>query len=74
MMGNTWEWVQDCWSEKRAKALADDSSLQVGKCDKRVIRGASWFSDPRRVRSAMRYAFDPDVSRTKVGFCVARDL
>jgi formylglycine-generating enzyme required for sulfatase activity len=74
MIGNVWEWVDDCWNENYVDAPTDGSSWQSGDCEKRIIRGASWYSDPRRVRSAMRYAFRQPVNRTKVGFRVCRDL
>ena len=73
MMGNVWEWVSDCWNENYADAPNDGSAWQSGDCGKRVIRGGSWFSDPRRLRSAVRYAFK-GVNRTKVGFRICRDL
>lgn len=74
MMGNVWEWVGDCWNETYANAPTNGSAWQSGKCGERVIRGGSWYSDPRRVRSAVRYAFGQAVNRTKVGFRVCRDL
>jgi formylglycine-generating enzyme required for sulfatase activity len=74
MIGNVWEWVNDCWNESYVDAPADGSSWQSGDCDKRVIRGGSWYSDPVRLRSAVRYAFGQRVNRTKVGFRVCRDL
>jgi formylglycine-generating enzyme required for sulfatase activity len=74
MMGNVWEWVDDCWNENYVDAPIDGSSWQSGDCLKRVIRGGSWYSESRRVRSAVRYAFGNGVNRTKVGFRVCRDL
>lgn len=73
-LGNVWEWVEDCWNGNYLGAPTDGSSWQNGDCERRVIRGGSWYSDPRRVRSAVRYSFGKDVNRTKLGFRVARSL
>jgi formylglycine-generating enzyme len=73
-IGNVWEWVEDCWNENYVGAPSDGSPWRSGGCGKRVIRGGSWYSNPRRVRSAVRYAFGTGVNRTKVGFRVARPL
>lgn len=71
-IGNVWEWVEDCWNERYDGAPSDGTAWTSGDCGERVIRGGSWYSDPRRVRSAVRYAFGSGVNRTKVGFRVAR--
>jgi len=44
MLGNVWEWVQDCWHESYKGAPTDGSAWgkqQGGDCARRVIRGGS---------------------------------
>ncbi len=74
MMGNVWEWVDDCWHANYDEAPSDGSSWQKQHCAKHVIRGGSWYSPPERVRSAVRYKFGTNINRTKVGFRIARTL
>ena len=74
MHGNVWEWVQDCWNATYAGAPADGSAWEQGGCNHRVLRGGSWVSDPRNLRSAIRY-WDTTGNRfDSVGFRVARRL
>jgi formylglycine-generating enzyme required for sulfatase activity len=60
MHGNVWEWCEDGWhdnhenSPKNGTAWNDNHSQTKA----RVIRGGSWFIDPRNCRSAYRYYFD----------------
>ena len=71
--GNVWEWVEDCWNESYADAPSDSNVWTAGDCVRRVLRGGSWFSDPRVVRSASRG--DASVNRYYfIGFRIARTL
>ena len=73
--GNVREWVQDCWNGTYAGAPADGSAWEQGDCNTRVVRGGSWFDDPRNLRSAYRGDRDPAGLRfIFVGFRVARSL
>jgi formylglycine-generating enzyme required for sulfatase activity len=78
MLGNIWEWVEDCWNESYVGAPADGSAWLNGDCSKRVMRGGSWSNVPAFVRSAARNrgniaGRDFDYS-AYVGFRVARTL
>ncbi len=78
MLGNVWQWVDDCWHENYAGAPADGSSWRGGNCDERVLRGGSWSNTPAFIRAAMRAHAD-DFGRNfdysgYAGFRVARDL
>ena len=54
--GNVWEWVEDCWHDSYRGAPSDGSArTSGGDCGKRVLRGGSWLSTPRLLRSAYRY-------------------
>ena len=54
MHGNVWEWVEDCWNGRYDGAPRDGSAWLAGDCGKRVLRGGSWYHDPRYLRAANR--------------------
>lgn len=72
MLGNVWEWTEDCWNESFAGAPTDGSAWTSGNCERHPIRGGSWDFRPSGVRSANRnwggYAYQSH----NVGFRVAR--
>ena len=72
--GNVCEWVEDCWHNNYNGAPSDGSAWTI-KCDqdKRVLRGGSWYINPRYLRSAYRNNSTRKRKRT-VGFRIARDL
>jgi len=72
--GNVWEWVQDCQNDNYKGALSDGSAWTSGDCLRRVLRGGSWDSLPRSLRSSNRsrkWTVKRDIS---FGFRVARTL
>ncbi len=73
-LGNVFEWVDDCWSDNYIGLSADGSARVDGECDKRVLRGGSWYSRQIFVRSAYRNRFSPDHRSSSFGFRVAREL
>jgi formylglycine-generating enzyme required for sulfatase activity len=73
MHGNVWEWVEDAWHENYAN-LPRNGSAWADNVTQRVIRGGSWFDDPRFLRSADRIGGGPDVRNSHIGFRVARTL
>jgi formylglycine-generating enzyme required for sulfatase activity len=54
MLGNVWQWTEDCWHESYAGAPADGSAWREQYCDRHVVRGGSWNNLPIFVRSASR--------------------
>jgi formylglycine-generating enzyme required for sulfatase activity len=54
MLGNVWEWTQDCWNVNYTAAPADGSAWAAGDCFMRVVRGGSWDDSPPGVRAAYR--------------------
>ena len=72
--GNVWEWVQDCWNESYRGASADGSAWQRGDCSRRVLRGGSWFNEPRNLRSANRGWLTSADRGDLNGFRVARTI
>ncbi|WP_426957380.1 formylglycine-generating enzyme family protein [Muricoccus radiodurans] len=74
MLGNMWEWVEDCWNEFYLGAPGDGSAWLKGDCGRRVLRGGSWMDVPRQMRSASRNRNGVDFRCNDYGFRVARDL
>jgi formylglycine-generating enzyme required for sulfatase activity len=74
MLGNVWEWVEDCWNARYAGAPADGSVWNAGDCSKRVLRGGGWYFGPRNVRLAKRLKNEPTKRGHDLGFRVARAL
>jgi formylglycine-generating enzyme required for sulfatase activity len=73
MAGNVWEWVQDCYVDNYRDLPADGSARrEPATCASRVLRGGSWGSDPRNLRSADRFRYHPDDRNYGFGFRVAR--
>ena len=42
VLGNVWEWVDDCWNRDYEGAPFDGSAWYGGDCSERVLRGGSW--------------------------------
>ena len=75
VLGNVWEWTEDCGHSSYAGAPKDGSAWTTGgECGKRVVRGGSWSNRPRLVRSANRDGGDAGVQSSIVGIRVARTL
>lgn len=74
MGGNVMEWVEDCWHDSFIRAPSDGSAWVNPGCNRRVIRGASWSSNPAMSRSAFRLSSRSEATDARVGFRVARDL
>lgn len=74
MEGNVSEWVDDCWHDNYTRAPRDSSAWINPGCERHVVRGGSWGSDPDQVRSAFRIAARSDTRSARVGFRVARGL
>jgi formylglycine-generating enzyme required for sulfatase activity len=74
MIGNVWEWTQDCWNANYEGAPTDGSAWARGKCILRVVRGGSWSLDQSSLRSALRLDAYTRFSRQYNGFRVAKDL
>ncbi len=74
MLGNVWEWTEDCWNESYQGAPVDGSAWTSGECGKRVVRGGSWFDVPIYLRASVRFGDRADRRINYDGFRVARAL
>jgi formylglycine-generating enzyme required for sulfatase activity len=74
MLGNVWQWVEDCWHKNYDGAPSNDEAWTSPNCDAPgTLRGGSWYSKTLTIRSAERASnagADPD----RIGFRVARTL
>lgn len=72
MLGNVWEWVEDCRNASYQGAPWTQEAWTAGQCESRGRRGGGWTSSASFVRSAAR-GWDPAKAHsTSVGFRVAR--
>ena len=74
VLGNVWEWVDDCQNGSYEGAPSDGSSWYEGDCTRRATRGGSWLHSPNMLRSAYRRTHSADFRNFSVGFRVARSL
>jgi formylglycine-generating enzyme required for sulfatase activity/class 3 adenylate cyclase len=74
MIGNVWEWVEDCWKFSYTDAPSDGTAREEQPCKARVRRGASWNSTERYLYSVVtRSTNDPESRWETNGFRIARD-
>ena len=63
--GNVYEWTEDCWNENYSGAPTDGSAWTSRDCTSRVVRGGSWETFPRYLRSAnLRTSYRSQPERT----------
>ena len=72
MLGNVWQWAEDCWSDNYKGAPSDGSSWQSGDCGRRVVRGGAYSNVPGLVLSAVRSRYKSAGRDHSGGFRVAR--
>jgi formylglycine-generating enzyme required for sulfatase activity len=72
--GNVWEWTEDCWNDSNTGNPGDGRARIAGDCNRRVVRGGSWFDFSRSLRSAYRLGLTTDYRSYSQGFRVARSL
>jgi formylglycine-generating enzyme required for sulfatase activity len=77
MLGNVWEWTEDCWNANYQGAPVDGSAWTTGKsCGMRVMRGGDFSNRPWVLRPAERtYPYpDADMRANYIGFRIAKEL
>jgi len=77
MLGNVWEWVQDCYHETYQGRPSEGIAWMDGRdcqSDRQVVRGGSWDNGPKAVRSADRLQYIRVDRDDAVGFRLAQDL
>lgn len=71
--GNVWEWVEDVWHDSYTGAPTDGTVWKSGgDAARRVLRGGSWYNNPRNLRSADRSKGTLVDRNNILGFRIAR--
>ena len=74
MIGNAWEWTEDCRNANYSGAPSDGSAWTSGDCGGRVLRGGSWLYTPQIARAARRSRNGSSFRVIDRGFRLARML
>jgi formylglycine-generating enzyme required for sulfatase activity len=74
MVGNVWQWTEDCYADTYANASANGSANETPANCMRVDRGSSWLYPAWLLRSATRERNPPDFRDAIMGFRLARTL
>lgn len=77
MLGNAWEWTDDCHHDDMAGVPTDGSAWQSadgGDCSRRIPRGGSWVSGTDWVRAAAQSTDGATYQSQLLGFRVALTL
>lgn len=74
VLGNVWEWTQDCWNERYSGGPTDGTAWESGDCSTRVQRSGGWANEPQSLRSASRSRVPAGDRNNTAGFRIARVL
>jgi len=74
MLGNVWEWVEDCWHDNYEGAPKGARAwTRKGDCKYRVVRGGSWYFDPGNLETTKRGKFLKSKRDFHIGFRCRKD-
>jgi formylglycine-generating enzyme required for sulfatase activity len=74
MVGNVWQWTEDCYADSYAKSPTDGSASEAGDACLRVDRGSCWLYPTWLLRSAPRERNPADYRDAVMGFRLAKTL
>ncbi len=76
MIGNVWEWTEDCYIAPYPEDTPTDQTayFSAEDCARHAVRGGSWITEPFRNRPAWRGRDPVDQVSWIFGMRVARDL
>lgn len=72
MLGDVWQWTEDCYHKNYKGAPTDGSAWMTGTCELHACRGGAWLIEPENVRSASRVRDYPESRFTSLGFRLVR--
>ena len=73
MLGNTWEWCKDIYSETAYTQHQKNNPLYTIGSSDHVIRGGSWFNSPDCVRNTERRGKNANWSNNNTSFRLVRE-
>lgn len=73
MIGNMGEWTADCATPSYV-GMRRDGTSKTPDCTKRMVRGGSWGTQPRQLRSAERIRYSPTDIDDSIGIRVAKSM
>jgi formylglycine-generating enzyme required for sulfatase activity/serine/threonine protein kinase len=74
LMGNVWEWVDDCYGRNLTEIPTDGRARTSGDCREHTVRGGAWSTPARMLRTAVRAKAPAGARFDDVGFRVVRTL
>jgi formylglycine-generating enzyme required for sulfatase activity len=74
VLGNVWQWVEDCKHPNYTGAPTDGSVWSGGNCTFHVIRGGAWNYYYQAVRSAFHFWYQTHYRNDGLSFRIARTL
>ena len=74
MHGNVWQWTEDCYEDSLNVLPTEGIARTSGNCSRRVVRGGSWYYNPKFLRSAYRSWYTNVVRSDNLGIRVGRTL
>jgi formylglycine-generating enzyme required for sulfatase activity len=72
MLGNAWEWTEDCWNEEDVNTPSKSRDRSSGNCTQGVLRGGGWVDSPLFVSYDFRFLIGSRDRDYYMGFRVAR--
>ncbi len=73
MVGNVYQWTQDCWNVDYISAPNDGTAWETGDCSFRVLRGGSWNLHSKFLRTTTRYFVQSEFPYIFSGLRVLRE-
>lgn len=73
MLGNVWEWMEDCHSDSLAALPADGTAHRAFGCELHTIRGGAWNTGLAFLRRDNRSQMKTETKNWSIGFRLARD-
>lgn len=72
MLGDVWQWTEDCYHKNYKGAPGDGSAWTTDTCELHSVRGGAWLIEPENVRSASRVRDYPANRFSSLGFRLVR--